>query len=152
MISRLCSLLLLGVVTVTVITVPAIAAAPTDACQVLTVAQVSAAVGTTVEAGTHVTPTFTKTCTWTAKEIIVTLSIEGLQMFNGGKGTLASAERTSGAGVGDESYYMGVGGSAALHVKKGGDAFKVAIYSSKFSLDQRKAMEKTLAQQAASQF
>ena len=44
---------------------PSIAQADTDACTVLTPAQVGAAVGVPVAAGTHVTPTFVKTCTWT---------------------------------------------------------------------------------------
>lgn len=133
---------------------PANTATPTDACQVLSAAQVSAALGATVEEGTHVTPTFTKTCTWIVKDggIIVTLNIQAMAMFQAGKGTLAGKEVTSASGVGDESYYIGVGSTVGLEIKKGDSAFKVSVYSSKHSLEQRKAIEKTLAQQAASKF
>src|SRR3954471_11484545 len=44
---------------------PLMARAETDACTLLTPAQVAAAVGGAVSDGTHVTPTFVKTCTWT---------------------------------------------------------------------------------------
>jgi hypothetical protein len=37
-------------------------------------------------------------------------------------------------------------------VKKGSGAFKVSVYSSSLSLDQRKAIEKALAQQALAKF
>ena len=132
---------------------PALAAAtPTDACAVLTSAQVTSAVGTSVGAGTYVTPTFTQTCTWTASGMIVTLNIQSMTMFNAGKGAIASAENTPASGVGDEAYYFGAGSTVSLIVSKNGAAFKVSVYSSKLSLDQRKAAEMTLAQQAASKF
>ena len=148
---------LIGVAGFTVASVAAHAAAPTDACQVLSAAQVSAAVGATVEEGTHVTPTFTKTCTWIVRNggIIVTLNIQELAMYNAGKGPMASASAdiTPASGVGDEAYYMGVGPTVVLEVKKGGAAFKVSVYgSSKLSPDQRMSAEKALAQQAASKF
>ena len=41
----------------------ALAHAETDACTLVTTAQVGAAVGGSVKDGTHVTPTFVKTCT-----------------------------------------------------------------------------------------
>ncbi|MBS0396901.1 MAG: hypothetical protein JSR54_19935, partial [Proteobacteria bacterium] len=44
---------------------PLAAHAETDACTLATPAQVGAAVHVSVGAGTHVTPTFVKTCTWT---------------------------------------------------------------------------------------
>ena len=48
-------------------TVPAaFAQSSSDACSLLTQAQVSAAVAAQVGAGTYVTPTFKATCTWTA--------------------------------------------------------------------------------------
>lgn len=134
-------------------TFPATAATPTDACMVLTAAQVSSAVGVKVGAGGHVTPTFTKTCTWTASGVIVTLNIQTLDMFNAAKnGPLAGMEVTPAAGVGNDAFYMGVGSTVSLLVKKGSGAFKVAVYSSKLPLDQRKTVEKALAQQAASKF
>lgn len=48
------------------VAVPTMAHADTDACSVLTPAQVGAAAGVAVSTGKHVTPTFVKTCTWSA--------------------------------------------------------------------------------------
>ena len=50
------------------LTQPVRAAEADDACVFLTTAQVSAAVGVAVSDGTYVTPTFKKTCTWTAHD------------------------------------------------------------------------------------
>ncbi len=130
--------------------IPALAAPPTDACAVLTAAQVSSALGAPVGQGSYVMPGFTKTCTWTIPTGgAVTLQLQSLQFFNAGKGALASSERTSASGVGDEAYYAVMD---ALVVRKGSGAFKVAVYSSKLSQDQRKAVEKTIAEQALSKF
>ncbi len=129
---------------------PAFAAPPTDACAILTAAQVSSALGSTVGQGTYDMPGFTKTCTWTISTGgAVTLQLQTLQFFNAGKGAMASMERTSASGTGDEAYYAVLG---ALAVRKGSGAFKVAVYSSKLTLDQRKAVEKTIAQEALSKF
>ena len=150
--SKTCWDILLGVVVLGAAPASTYAATPTDACQVLTAAQVSSALGVKVEEGTHVTPTFTKTCTWVVKAggIIVTLNIQEMAMFKGGKGALTVTEATG--GVGDEAYYIGVPATMALSVRKADAAFKVSIYASKLPLDQRKAIEKTLAQQAATKF
>ena len=45
--------------------IPAFAAPPTDACSLMTAAEVGSALGSTVAKGTYVMPGFTKTCTWT---------------------------------------------------------------------------------------
>lgn len=131
----------------------ALAAPPTEACTVLTTAQVSSAMGTSVGDGTYIMPTFKKTCTWSISTGgSVTLQLQSLDFFNAGKGSLAAAERTPTSGVGDEAYYLGVGSTTGLVVRKGSGAFKVSVYSSNLSLDQRKAIEKALAQQALAKF
>ena len=128
-------------------------AAPTDACSLMTAAEVGSALGSTVAKGTYVMPGFTKTCTWTIPTGgAVTLQLQTVDFFNAGKGALASTERTSASGVGDEAYYLGVGTTTGLEVRKGSAAFKVAVYSSKLTLDQRKAIEITIAQQVLSKF
>lgn len=133
--------------------IPAFAAPPTNACSLLTAAEVSSALGSTVSNGTYVMPGFTQTCTWTIPTGgAVTLQLQTLNFFNAGKGALASAERTSASGVGDEAYYLGVGATTGLEVRKGSAAFKVAVYSSTLTLDQRKEIEKTMAQQALAKF
>src|SRR5690348_14734424 len=70
---------------------PLAAAAPSDdACALVTSAQVTAAVKTSVGAGTYVTPTYKKTCTWAVSQPaaqgvkVVTVSFEAPAMFAGG--------------------------------------------------------------------
>ena len=68
---------------------PLTACADTDACNVLTAAQVGAAVGVAVSEGKHVTPTFVRTCTWNASGIsdvkFVTLYLQTAAAYEGGK-------------------------------------------------------------------
>ena len=64
------------------------AAPPDDACSLLTPAQVTGALGVSVAAGTYVTPTFRKTCTWSATTNgggTVTLNLQSLEQYEGGK-------------------------------------------------------------------
>ncbi len=117
-----------------------------DACSLLTVAQVSGAVSASVGDGSYVTPTFKKTCTWTAPGTIVTLMLENLDAYQAGKHTNLA---TSVSGVGDDAYYLGAGSTVGLIVKKGNIAFKVAVYA-KIPLERKQAMEKALAQQVIS--
>jgi hypothetical protein len=132
--------------------VPAATAAPTgDACSLLTPAQVGAALGVSVGAGSYVTPTFKKTCTWNATTSgggYVTLVLQTVAGFEGGKqlGQTASISLTSISGVGDDAYYLAVGDQVGLIVKKGNAAFKVAVYAH-IPVESKKAKEKTLAQQ-----
>jgi len=132
--------------------VPAATAAPTgDACSLLTPAQVGAALGVSVGAGSYVTPTFKKTCTWNATASgggYVTLMLQTVAGFEGGKqlGQTASISLTSISSVGDDAYYLAVGDQVGLIVKKGNAAFKVAVYAH-IPVESKKATEKTLAQQ-----
>lgn len=132
--------------------VPAATAAPTgDACSLLTPAQVGAALGVSVGAGSYVTPTFKKTCTWNATTSggeYVTLMLQTVAGFEGGKqlGQTASISLTSISSVGDDAYYLAVGDQVGLIVKKGNAAFKVAVYAH-IPVESKKATEKTLAQQ-----
>jgi hypothetical protein len=144
---------------------PAVAAPPDDACLFVTQAQVSAAIGIAMGGGTHVTPTFLKTCTWTpanATEEVkaVTLNLQSADGYDGAKRLMeqtqaimkakgdkdaASMTNTSVSGVGDDAYYSYVGSSiTSLIFKKGKFAFKIAIYGS-LPAEKRKAAEKTLA-------
>jgi hypothetical protein len=132
--------------TVPTAAVPAFAAPPTDACTLLTAASVSSALGSPVANGTS-TPGYTDTCTWNIQSGgAVTLHFQTIAFFNAGKGALASSERTSASGIGDDAYYL-VGG---LAVRKGSTAFKLSVYSRDLSADQLKAVEKNLAQQVLS--
>lgn len=134
-------------------TVPSARAARSDdACSLATRAQVGAAVMATVAPGLHVTPTFKKTCTWTAAHAangvrIVTLSLEGQGMYAAGKRSAANpgVSVTPLGGIGDEAYYLITGNLVSLHLKKGGVALKVAVYA-RAPVERIRAMEKALAQ------
>ena len=133
------------------------AAPPDDACSLLTQAQISAALSASVGAGSYTTPTYKKTCTWnTASDVTkgakyVTLMLEGLEAYQGGKltGQVKTISVTSISGIGDDAYYLAVGSNVGLIVKKGNVAFKVAVYGD-LPMEKKQAMEKTLAQQVIS--
>jgi hypothetical protein len=136
---------------------PMVAHAETDACTLVTPAQVGAVVGGAVSDGTHVTPTFVKTCTWTpsgkSKVVSVTLNLQTAAFHDGSKrqATMAAAAGGKGtemkpAGVGDDAYYFVTGDQAALFVKKGAVSFKVAVYA-KLPVEEKEAMEIKLAKE-----
>jgi hypothetical protein len=136
---------------------PAANAAPSDdACALLTATQVSSATSVEMNAGTYVTPTFKKTCTWTIKKPagktarIVTLYLQGLDAFESGKKPLVGTVNVIPAGgVGDDAYYLAVGPQVYLFVKKGSAAFKMSVYGD-IPQETKEALEKTLAQQVVS--
>jgi hypothetical protein len=120
-----------------------------DACSLLTQAQVTSALGASVGAGAWVAPTFKTTCTWRAAPGggYVTLMMEGLDAFQSGKvAYVKTIVITPVSGIGDDAYYLAVGSNVGLIVKKGTAAFKVAVYGQE-SLDQKEAIEKVLAAQ-----
>jgi hypothetical protein len=127
------------------------AATADDACALLTAAQVGAALGAAVGQGTYVTPTFHKTCTWTATGGggTVTLYLQSLAGYEGGKklaslGTSATA--TPVGGIGDEAYYFNTNKLTSLAVKKGSVALKIAVYA-RIPVDKQQVVEKELALQ-----
>ncbi len=137
---------------------PLAAHADTDACTLATPAQVGAAVHVAVGAGTHVTPTFVKTCTWTptasSSVRAVTVNLQTPAFYDGGK---QMATRTAAAlptakvesvGIGDDGYYNVAGEMVTLLFKKGATAVKVAVYA-KAPVDELKAMELALAREVA---
>ena len=129
-------------------------AAESDACKLLTTAQVSAAVGFSVGEGTHVTPTFVKTCTWSAPGgggvQTVTLNLQTGAFFDGAKRqanvAIAAGASVKSAGIGDDSYYYVFGNQADLWVKKGGTSFKVAVYK-QIPVNQKQDLELAVAKQ-----
>ncbi len=150
---------------------PASAASPDDACSLVTEAQVSAAVGVPMGAGSHVTPTYLKTCTWAptggpTKEVAsVTVSLQPPGSYASAKNFMEAAQarsvgtkgggaaplaNESASGIGDDAFYTSMGSSyTALLVKKGSAVFKIAIYGA-MPAQQAKAKEKALALQVLS--
>jgi hypothetical protein len=129
---------------------PATAAPATDACALLTAEQVGDAVGAKMSAGTTPTPEFKKTCTWTAKGVIVTLMLQDEKMYQAGKNALVASAVKPTSGVGEDAYYVVVGENVGFEVKKGSTAFKVTVYNSSMPREKRQAIERTLAQQVLS--
>ena len=136
---------------------PLMAHAETDACTLLTPVQVAAVVGGAVSDGTHVTPTFVKTCTWTpsgkSKLGSVTLNLQTAAFYDGAKrqATMAVAAVGKGteikpASAGDDAYYFVTGDVAELFVKKGAVSFKVAVYA-RIPAEEKEAMELKLAKE-----
>ena len=133
---------------------PASAMADTDACKLLTPAQVQAAVGVAVGKGEHVTPTYVRTCTWRAtgssKVKFVTLYLQSAASYDGGKqmasrmASLSKGGAVKSAAVGDDGYYFVAGTQVGLLVKKGAASFKVAVYAT-VPVANKEAMELTLA-------
>jgi hypothetical protein len=138
-----------GVLAAAVIAAPPGMATPplSDACSLLTAEQVGDAVSAKTGAGKYVSPKFTKTCTWTAPGVIVTLMLQASEQFQAGKKAPAPSEVTSVLGLGDDAYYLAVGNLVGLGVKKGTTAFKVTVYKSSLPTETKQKMEKTLAQQ-----
>jgi len=131
---------------------PSVAKAETDACTLLTPAQVSGAVGFTVSAGTHVTPTFVATCTWTGSNSsgvqFVTLHLQTPAFYDsaksGANAAAAAGAVVKSAGIGDDSFYFVEGPQVTLQVKKGSTSIKVAVYK-QIPVEQKEVMELTLA-------
>lgn len=136
---------------------PSITRADTDACTMLTQAEVSSAVGVPVAPGSHVTPTFVKTCVWSpapagAAIKSVTILLQTAAAYDSGKQQITAARMAAGANgtsikaaaVGDEGYYFVAGDQVGLLVKKGSLSFKVTVYAT-LPVDKKEAMELTLA-------
>jgi hypothetical protein len=135
-------------------------AAEPAACAALTQAQIAAATGATVGAGTPiVAPT---SCQWAGQGKIVTLTItkprngkSPVDQFNTGKASsLPGVTKEAIAGLGDDAFYIFYAGTnragCGVVVKKGSSSFEVRVYG--FDLSQAKTVSKTLAQDAVGKF
>lgn len=136
---------------------PSIARAETDACTMLTQAEIASAVGVPVVAGSHVTPTYVKTCVWNpaaAGSAIksVTIFVQTAAAYDSGKQQITAARMAAGANgtsikaaaAGDDGYYFVAGDQVGLLVKKGSLSFKVTVYAT-LPVEKKEAMELNLA-------
>jgi hypothetical protein len=144
------------VVPVTVITIApppsTVAASTKDTCSLLTQSQLTDAVGTSMNAGTYMTPEFTHTCTWTLASgatpavRFLTLDLKPAEKYEADKKLDAQANPTGVPDLGDDAYYVNLSGIsiASLSVKKGDVSFKLTWYG---TADSQRIMtaEKTLA-------
>lgn len=130
----------------------------TDACAILTSAQVSAVLGAPVGDGEHVPATNPLSCRWSPRGVTgpsgkrALLDLLGpigkltpADRFDKGKRPLTGAAPTPLADVGDEAYYVTTPGTGtALNVKSGTVVFQLRVYG--FTPDEVRAMEKSLAE------
>ena len=131
----------------------AFAAPPTDACSLLTTAQVSAVLGVTAETGKPLAPTITKVCHWGASGTAgkgsakkgVMLTLQDPRAFAYAKMPVGNGiTKVDVSGVGDDAVYGTTPGfPTVLTVKKGDVVFVVHVNG--FTDDEIKAKEKTLA-------
>jgi hypothetical protein len=137
------------------------AASPTVACELLTQAQVSAALGVMVGAGTPIARP--GACQWVSKGKIATLTITQplggktpVEQFNTGKTSKRLGITTeSVSGVGDEAFYIYFAANtpraaSGIVVRKGDATFEIRVYG--FTLEEGKTVGKSLAQDVAGKF
>jgi hypothetical protein len=123
---------------------PAYAETPTAPCALLTVDEVSAALGAKVSAGD---PIATTGCSWTVpnERKIVTVSLWAGDAFAGMKMPLPNVTKSSVSGVGDDAVLSTIANFVSLSVKKGNVVFIVKVYGVPDQAKQA-TIEKTLAQ------
>ena len=142
----------------------ATAAPPSDACPLLTPAEITAVVGVTVGAGAHMTPTYVKSCTWspsggaTKDFTTLVLALEPAASYQSAKAMLQAVAGSQGkggitmttaSGIGDDAIYSSVANYTKLIVKKGDVVFQLVIYGS-FPIEKKRDMEKALASKVIS--
>ncbi len=138
------------------------AAPPSDACSLLTKAQITAVVGVSVADGSHPAG-FSKMCVWTPSggqakgSQSVTLNLESAASFQAAKSmlqTVVNSPKNQSAqnsiamspvsGLGDDALFSSVGGYTKLIVKKGDTVFQIVVYSDA-TIEKKRDMEKALA-------
>jgi hypothetical protein len=109
---------------------------PSDACALLTAAQVSSALGAVVGPGQPIMPNHTTLCTWREQgvpagtERNITVSLMTVKSFDNGKTPMTGITKTPVSGVGDDAYFIEPRGMAAgLSVRKGDICFQVRARS-----------------------
>jgi hypothetical protein len=126
------------------------AAVATDACTLLTAAQVSNVLGTAVEAGEHIVPNSVTSCGWMGPEgpsigsKKIVLSLLSARSFEACKTPVKAVTETLAPGIGDEAYYISMPPfGTALSVRKGSAFFQLRIAG--FPSGQVRTLERALA-------
>ena len=120
-------------------------------CDWVTLAQVKAAVGVDMNAGT---PIFDTGCSWhgSAESVDVTLSFQlASKWWAAIKTPIVPYVKTPVSGIGDEAIYIKGGNLVWLSVKKGARILNVKVYGVNDEAKQ-KAIEKALALAALAKF
>jgi hypothetical protein len=134
------------------------AAPPTDACSLLTSAEVSAALGVSVGAGQKIVPNSAAICGWEVpgekstnrKRIVLSIYTQmgrrtPIDRFNAAKTPVQGITKEPVSGVGDDAIFATTPGlGSGLIFRKGDAAFDLRVYG--FPEGQLKAKAKILAQ------
>jgi hypothetical protein len=129
----------------------------TDACALLTQAQVSQVLGVAVGAGQRISPNNASICGWEIpgdkgtdrKRVLLSIytqigHLTPVDRFNNAKKPIEGITKEPVSGVGDDAVSVTTPGfGTGLIFKKGESAVDVRVYG--FPIDQVKAKEKTLA-------
>jgi hypothetical protein len=109
---------------------------PNDACALLTVSQVSSALGASVGPGQPVMPNNATTCTWVEQGVAagternVTVSLMTAKSFENGKTPMPGITKTPVSGIADDAYFIEPHGmTVGLSVRKGDACFQVRARS-----------------------
>jgi hypothetical protein len=133
----------------------ATAAPPTDACALLSQAQVATALGVEVDAGKHMLGA--GDCRWTergkaagADVALLQVNFTKAQSLEIGKTPISGWNKTPETGIGEDAYSADSGKvtfpvSPTLSVKKGSVFFVIVAKVPKASAEQAKAVEKKVA-------
>ena len=133
------------------------AAAPADACSLLTTSEASAALGAQLDSGERAFSSSPATCVWKERgrkatgyaQVTVTLADD--QKFEMGKTPLEGVQKTPESGIGDDAYFVELvrrsasDDTATLSVRKGSQSFTVLVLSHNLSSDKVKSVERTVA-------
>lgn len=133
------------------------AAPPTDACSLLTPAQVTAVLGVSVAAGEKLAPGSAALCGWevagekslSRKRVVLSIytqigSLTPVERFNNAKFPMRGIQKEPVSGVGDDAIFATTPGfGTGLIFRKGDAAFDLRVYG--FPVAQVKANEKKLA-------
>lgn len=152
------SLIVFGFLAFGIVSAPTSSAAPpSDACSLLTQAQVSAVLGVPVGAGQKLLPNSAALCGWEVpgqkgmdrKRVVLSIytqigSLTPVQRFNAAKTPIKGITKEPTSGVGDDAVFVTTPGfGTGLIFRKGDAAFDLRAYG--FPLDQVEAKEKILA-------
>ena len=122
----------------------ATAQAPTDACKLLTQAQVSHVLGVNVGAGAAIGKTG---CGWEAsggENIRLAITVHDATAWDMMKTPIANIPKVPASGIGDDAFYATVSTLTTLSVKKGKVAFVLHLYGIEDPAKQ-KSMARALA-------
>jgi hypothetical protein len=131
------------------------ASSPTDACALLSEAQVATALGAQVDPGKHIIGA--GDCRWTergkptgADVALLQVNLARPQSYEIGKTPISGWNKPSIAGIGDNAYFADNGRvtfpvSPSLSIKKGSVIVVIIAKVPKSSIEQTKAVEKTVA-------